>query len=231
MFASFVVSHAGLDRVQSEAGGPYPGLITAVITHTCVLHWNTTHASAHKHPVSFWEAAKLKDLCKYTNIHISFTTLTGKPFPCLLKSSPRHSHTLRSAFLAGLTAARHWHGGSGESASGSNIWLRLTLLAKRTVAPPAARLALLNKTPPSMHQRRRLLSLWGSTTRRMRSVKIYFSPKTTNIWTYIFITPTEELLFQVNTLAHVNNDFRVWRLPFVQDFNMLLSRPCEKSSI
>lgn len=43
VFASFVVSHAGLDRVQSEAGGAYPGLITAVITHTCVLHGNTAH--------------------------------------------------------------------------------------------------------------------------------------------------------------------------------------------
>lgn len=43
VLASFVVNHAGLDRVQFETGGAYPGLITAVITHSCVLHGNTAH--------------------------------------------------------------------------------------------------------------------------------------------------------------------------------------------
>lgn len=66
---------------------------------------NTRQGSAHKkNPVQFWEAAKLKALCKYTNIHTSFTSVTGKPFPFLLESDPRHPHTLQSAFLAGATA-------------------------------------------------------------------------------------------------------------------------------
>ena len=47
------------------------------------------------------------------------------------------------------------------------------------------RLARLNKTPPSMHQRRCPLSRQGYTTKRMCSVKFYFPPKPTDAFTFL----------------------------------------------
>lgn len=77
--------------------------------------------------------------------------------------------------VAGPTAAaRHWHDFSGGAVSSSYIWLWLTLSAKRATLPPAAswwiiiskkcpeKVIPLNKTPPSIHQRRSLpdIGLW-----------------------------------------------------------------------
>lgn len=53
---------------------------------------NTRRGSAHKKPSLVLSGSQTQSLVQiHVNIHISFTTLTGKPFPFLLESSPRPS--------------------------------------------------------------------------------------------------------------------------------------------
>lgn len=128
VFASFVVSHAGLDRVQAEAGGPYPGLITAVITRTCVLHGNTTHGKeVHTKP---WFSSdrqpnsKLCNTCLHLHILHNLDRKTT-PYSCwnqLLDPRPPTPYPLPPVFGEADSGE-----GAGTSGLG-NLLPHLTLI-------------------------------------------------------------------------------------------------------
>lgn len=106
VFASFVVSHAGLDRVQAEAGGPCPGLITAAITHTCVLHGNTTHGEeVHTKTRFSSDRQPNSKLCVNTYLHPHILHNLDRKMT-LYSCWNRLLAPLPTLFLARLTAAR-----------------------------------------------------------------------------------------------------------------------------
>ncbi len=109
------------------------------------------------------------------NIHRSFMIKTDQLIrPCCCLKSAHHWNNLRSQPLH----QRRWQSWQKQRGSGSNYsgkavscssnWLWLTLSAERAAAPPAAscwiiiskncpeKVIPLNKTPPSIHQRRSL---------------------------------------------------------------------------